>query len=370
MPQYPNIVSTRSKPKVVVSGYYGFNNLGDELILHVLIQQLKQRELDITVLSNDPEHTERQYGVRAIHRMSPVQIIDTLANANLLISGGGGLFQDVTGPLNTVYYGGLIYLAKFFEVPVCFWGQGLGPLNKPLSRFITQQALHCASMITVRDEPSAQLVTELIQKRPRLAVDPVWLLDLPSRKANSNQDPDTPWLIGISLRSWPDLTPDRLQSFAKFLGRLAEQSTRPVQFLLLPFQGAEDHKILTDLSRLLLLLNAGSWRMVAEEQVLETIPECHLLFGMRFHSLVLGILSDVAVYGLIYDPKVRHLVNTLGLQGTDISMLDSLDATQVQEYFNQYPAVDLDHLRKSAYQNFEALDELLAQQNFSELVQS
>src|SRR5207249_2201121 len=34
-------------PRVIISGYYGFDNLGDELILRVLIEELKSHKIHI-----------------------------------------------------------------------------------------------------------------------------------------------------------------------------------------------------------------------------------------------------------------------------------------------------------------------------------
>lgn len=366
----PPLSKGASRPKVVISGYYGFDNLGDELILHVLIEQLKKRNLDIIVLSNNPAKTEQQYRVKAISRTSPIQIIQTMSQSHLFISGGGGLFQDATGPMSTVYYGGLIALARFLELPVCFLGQGLGPLNRSFSKTVTQKALSYCSMITVRDEASANLVEELIGTRPHLVMDPVWLLELPEQKRSFSED--APWKVGISLRPWEALNEGRIDALAHCLAKLSAKSTRPMQFVLLPFQTEQDKPVLTLFEEKLKALGIENCQMANESQLLEVIPQCHMLFGMRFHSIILAILADVAVYGLIYDPKVEQLLEMLGLQGTQINQLESLDndgmVENIQAYFNNYPEVPLSQLRQGAYRNFEVLDALLLQQNFSEFI--
>ena len=40
--------------KVVISGYYGFDNFGDDAILSVLCDKLKALHADITVISSNP----------------------------------------------------------------------------------------------------------------------------------------------------------------------------------------------------------------------------------------------------------------------------------------------------------------------------
>ena len=102
---------------VVISGYYGFGNLGDELILDAMVSTLCSEGLRVTVLSANPPATEarlKAHGeVRAIGRTDIIAILNALRHARMLVSGGGGLFQDASGPLSPVYYGGIIAMARF-----------------------------------------------------------------------------------------------------------------------------------------------------------------------------------------------------------------------------------------------------------------
>lgn len=361
MPELPDQqgeaeISFLTQPRVVISGYYGFDNLGDELILHVFIEQLKQRNAHVTVLSNNPAKTASLYGVEAIHRLNLLQILDALGRSHLFISGGGGLFQDATGPGSSVYYGGLIGLAHFFQIPVCFLGQGVGPLTGGFARNMTRLALGRCDAVTVRDEASAELVAELTGHEPALTGDPVWLLNMPR---HIPADDAATWHIGISLRPWPDLTEDRLKALAQTITRLVAGAKRPVRLMLFPFQPKKDHPVLERFRQYATETGITDIRMVPQEDILHELPHCHLLFGMRLHSLILGILSDVAVYGLIYDPKVRQLLKTLRLQGCEVNDIGQLKEADLAEYFNHYPDVNIDMLRNQAYLSFEILDRVL-----------
>jgi polysaccharide pyruvyl transferase CsaB len=351
-------------PRVVISGYYGFDNLGDELILRVLVDELKAHKVNITVLSQNPKKTAAEYGVEAIKRTSFIDIVDAFTKANLFISGGGGLFQDVTGPLSAVYYGGLIHLARFFEVPVCFWAQGVGPLNRKFSRNMTASALKKCEVITVRDEKSAQLVESLIRHRPEITADPVWLLNARKKKMDLQKKqkyvkPSGPWRVGISLRSWPELTEEGLHSLARCLHAMASKSGRSVEYWLLPFQKAEDQQLLETLAGFLRAAPDAKAILVPPDDVLKRIEECDVLFGMRFHSLILGLLSQVPVYGLIYDPKVATLLEMFGLPGIPVAELKNIDAVEVQTALANYPTVDLKPFKQKSRRNFQILNRLL-----------
>jgi polysaccharide pyruvyl transferase CsaB len=342
-------------------GYYGFDNLGDELILKVLTDELKAREVKVTVLSDNPPKTAQKYGVDAIHRTNLIDIVDVLAQCNLFISGGGGLFQDATGPMSVIYYGGLIRLAHFFEVPVCFWAQGVGPLNRPFSRKFTGKALQKCDCVIVRDEKSATLVEAVAGFRPEITGDPVWLLKLPKAEPSAFEDSQKEtYRVGISLRHWPELTESRLQAFADSLRAfLDNQDAQSKEVLLLPFQENEDLHLLQRLADHLKETPNCKLIMIKPMDVLEQLPQCNVLFGMRFHSLILGLLSGIPVYGIVYDPKVASLLEMFNLQGSPVETLEQLNVEEIQHYLDHYPTVDLNPLKKEAAKNFERLQQLL-----------
>ncbi len=367
-------------PRVLISGYYGFDNLGDELILKVLVDELKERGVKITVLSQNPKKTAAQYGVDAIKRTSFIDIVDALASANLFISGGGGLFQDATGPMSTLYYGGLIHLARFFDVPVVFWAQGVGPLRKSLSRKMTASALRKCEKIAVRDEKSALLVAELTGEKPEITADPVWLLrnaftkSLPSlpptgksKKSSETQNAASScdatsskvWTVGISLRPWHELTAERLSALADCLNALAQQHEDSVCFKLLPFQKKEDTELLENFAKQLKATSRVSVTIVSPEEVLESLAGCDVVLGMRFHSLILGLLFNVPVYGLVYDPKVASLLSMFNLKGTTIAGLKAISPDAVKAAFDDYPKIDLKPFQQQSRKNLTLLERLL-----------
>ncbi|MGE0201204.1 MAG: polysaccharide pyruvyl transferase CsaB [Candidatus Melainabacteria bacterium] len=351
--------------RVMISGYYGFDNLGDDLILHVLIAQLKQRHCEIVVLSNNPQETRQRFGVEAIHRTSLKEIYLAFETTHLFISGGGGLLQDSTGPMSVIYYGGLMGLAKFFGLPVCLWAQGIGPLKSWLSRQLVRQVILHVDRMTVRDQASAALLGELCDRPVEVTADPVWLLDLP--KTVETDPYRQHWTVGLSLRPWPGLNNERLKHLLTILSELARIENRSLQLLLFPFQPKQDVAMFQQLIALLRDFPQITWQKVESRHVINRIGGCDAFIGMRFHSLILAILSDVKVWGLVYDPKVRQMLDALGLEGTDIQAMAGLSATQVGAFWEQYPRVDLEAIRHRAARNVAVLD-LCLQQEVSPLM--
>ena len=92
--------------KIVISGYYGFANAGDEAMLTAIIKSLRSTEtaVELNVISGDPVGTAARHRVASIHRFNPLEIVPALAGCDLLISGGGSLLQDVTSKRSLLYY--------------------------------------------------------------------------------------------------------------------------------------------------------------------------------------------------------------------------------------------------------------------------
>ncbi|MEG1496430.1 MAG: polysaccharide pyruvyl transferase family protein [Clostridiales bacterium] len=163
--------------KVCISGYYGFDNLGDEAILLSMIHLLKKEfaDIEITVLSDKPEKTAATYGVEAYDRWKWWQIHKAIMGSDIFISGGGGLLQDVTGKKSLLYYTHIMKMAKHRKRPVFIFSQGIGPIDSTWGQKHAVKALRKAAKVTVRDNESAKLLHNwgLRKGRIRITADPV-----------------------------------------------------------------------------------------------------------------------------------------------------------------------------------------------------
>lgn len=128
---------------ILISGYYGFDNIGDESILRTLVSSLREHipDCSLTVLSHNPASTREKYGVEAVERMSPMAILRAVKKCDMLISGGGSLLQDVTSSKSLHYYLSIIRCAQFFRKKVFIYSQGIGPIDRPGNRRAAAKAL-------------------------------------------------------------------------------------------------------------------------------------------------------------------------------------------------------------------------------------
>ena len=144
--------------KIVISGYYGFNNAGDEALLTAILASLRAIEpkADITVISGNPGNTIVKHQVKSLYRFAAVRLLRAIGEADLVISGGGSLLQDVTSKRSLAYYLSIIAAAKWKGKKVMLFAQGIGPIRNRFMRLLTRLVVSKADVITVRDEDSAE----------------------------------------------------------------------------------------------------------------------------------------------------------------------------------------------------------------------
>ena len=257
------------------------------------------------------------HGVKSINRWHWYEYIYLLKQAKILISGGGGLFQDRTSFLCVPYYASQIFLAKLLGTKVLVYAQGLGPLNTLVGRKLTEIAMEQAQTITLRDNNSLAMLKSW-QLEGELTSDPVWMLSpspLPESLSelldNLRSIPNNrPKIIGLSLRNHSALKDYHLEFLAQAMAERFSGST----IMLLPFQPEQDLSPLQKANEYLQKLGLkthtiDSALLTKPSQWLALIQNLDLIIGMRLHALLMAIQAGKPVIGIAYDPKVSILLN-------------------------------------------------------------
>ena len=285
--------------KYALSGYYGFNNFGDELILSVICEKLKQKNADITVFSVSPDETAQKYGVNSSPTFDLVKVIKVLWGTDVLISGGGSLFQDTTSIKSLLYYAFVLFTAQLFGKETIIYRQGIGPLKNPVSKFLVRNLFKKADSVSVRDEKSLKLL-ENWGIKAELKDDPVWEIEIP---VTENQD-----VLGVQLRECSGMTDDFLKNLA-----LAVVKNNPKEIKLFSLQKKLDYDICLKFANLLKDISSDLKISIIENDLLNEISSVKTLVAMRFHALVIGIKSGAKCIGINYDPKIKTLAEKYSL---------------------------------------------------------
>ncbi|MDR1944230.1 MAG: polysaccharide pyruvyl transferase family protein [Synergistaceae bacterium] len=150
---------------VLLAGYFGFGNLGDELLLSSALDYLETAGVKkdrVAVLSRDPGETSATFGVEAFGReLFSLPLSRALSASRSLIFPGGGIFQDSSSVRSCFYYWGLARKAISHSCRLAAISQSIGPLSNKLSKKMTRDALSRCRYLSVRDETSIALSREL-----------------------------------------------------------------------------------------------------------------------------------------------------------------------------------------------------------------
>ena len=293
--------------KILISGYYGFDNFGDDAILHVMVSELKKHlnNPKITVISNNPAKVKRIYDVDSIHRFNSKEIINKMKEYDVFISGGGSLLQDVTSCRSFLYYLSLIFLAKYLGKKTIIFAQGIGPISTILARFLTSLVLKKVDLITVRDKESQNYLKKL-GVDSILATDPAWCLEISTEEKLLKVDKIN---IGVQLREWKTLTNKNLNVVANILSEKFNDEKNCIN--LISLQDSHDLEIMKELKNILLKKDLKSevriYSGLSINQSINILGNLDYLIGMRFHACLISANFNVPTLALSYDPKVTSL---------------------------------------------------------------
>jgi polysaccharide pyruvyl transferase CsaB len=296
---------------VLISGYYGFDNLGDEALLDVIVQRLRAKYPggSIDVLSGDPDATAARLNVETTPRMDLGAVRRAIDRADVVLSGGGGLLQNVTSLPSLLYYAGIVRSATRANKRTMIFAQSIGPLDV-FGRAVVRACCGGVAAATVRDERSRRLLSSLLPKvRVELTADPVFLFEpdgAPLDLAAEGLGGPGP-LVVVSVRRWPH-NEATIAALAAAVDRLANEHGAQVAFL--PLGGASDADVSTSVIRRAksapLLLPAMTLGQAAQ-----IIGHATLVIGMRLHALIIAARLGVAFTAVPYDPKVSSLLDDL-----------------------------------------------------------
>ena len=322
---------------ILISGYYGFDNIGDESILRTLITSLREKIPDcrLTVLSHNPASTREKYGVEAVERMSPGAILRAVRQCDMLISGGGSLLQDVTSSKSIHYYLFIIRLAKLLGKKVFIYSQGIGPIDHAFNRRATARALKKADGIVVRDERSAKLLEQigLPQERIVITADPVIRMKRPDRTvgreilARAGIKKDGRLTVGWAIRE-----KNRDSTFVREITECIRwlRENYDAESVLIPFHYEEDREVCSVIAE----RTNGAAKCLSEkylsEDMLSIIGNMDVLVGVRLHSMIYAAIMGVPIIGVSYDPKCTAFLNSVGLDSLSTRETFSAEAFKAE----------------------------------------
>lgn len=306
-------VATRA-PRLLLLGYQGFGNLGDEAILTGIEALLAGRSVQIEGIVCGPRvgsiaafaEARRLPTARLLPGPSALR---ALWRSDALILTGGGLIHDHWATIIPRYLGWIV-LARALGKRVIWLGVGVGPIRRRSQRLLARVARSLTILALVRDRASAAL---LGGPSGRVAVipDPA-LFNSPPPVGRTSGDE-----VAIIVRG---PTPERADEADRLAATLAEThrvlAGRGLRAVSMTMAGASDVAFLR-----LLRARAAELGSTVEVEELGPTPGdaiarlagCRAAISVRLHGLLLSTVAGIPCVAVAYDGKVSAAADELGI---------------------------------------------------------
>ena len=304
--------------KVLISGFYGFHNIGDEAILMTLTRQLRKLDpqVQITVLSHNPAETQAKFQVKAIDRRSFLKVLISVFKTDILLSGGGSLLQDDTSARSIHYYLAILRMGLLFGKKVFLVSNGIGPLIRESNRRRVAHLVNRIAHSTVRDVGSYELLMAIGVKPEKVSVSADLVIGMekePDRigaeilgKLNISDGDRKKIAIAIRQKDF------RTQAHREQLIMLANNLAQTYTVVFVPFYYKNDTKIHADLHAFTDPHVYFITDKYHSKEFMSLMANFDLLIGSRLHSLIFALVAEIPFIGISYDPKIDHFLESIG----------------------------------------------------------
>lgn len=305
------------KYDIVILGYQGYRNSGDEAILKSFLDHLRlhHKNLSTVVLSNNPYETRCLYRVQSMYRFNLFHIPSLLSKTRTFIAGGGTLIQDDTSSRSLMYYLYMLHLAQKKGAHTVLLANGLGPLTKKKNRKAASDVLNRMDAITLRDPNAYEELVSLGVSKPviKIAADPALALSPCDRSAGieilKNEGvPLDKNLVALCLRKWK-----KVKHSEEVLAVLADKIV--TEFNAVPVFISMQHPNDVRFSkRVLYRMKQKGYVLLKRYTVDETLSilgNVTMVIGMRLHSLIYAANLSLPMVGLAYEPKVDYFMKSI-----------------------------------------------------------
>lgn len=325
------IDARRASPDIVMSGYYGFGNLGDESLLDIITESLAEEipGVRIAALTNNTSIERRRTGISCVPRFDPLSLSHALKRSSMLISGGGSLLQDKTSRRSLGYYAGVISYAEKCGTKTAVLANGIGPITYEKNKKKTRSVIDRVDFVSVRDRESKAELERLGVKNTekiRVSADPAILIRPSSEHALDRAIEK----LGLDGKKYFAVSLRPLASQIGKKGALSDDDRRIVDEvgkacadiaarhslvpLIIPMQRVQDERICSTLCDRLESDGVPSVMMIPDSarDLIGILGRSELAIGMRLHIIIFASSASCPVIGLSYDPKVSGMMAELG----------------------------------------------------------
>lgn len=355
--------------RVAVAGWFGSDNLGDELILGCLVDALGARGAEAVAISVDGAGTRRDHGSDAVdhrhpgHSLGLRRVLDGCDGMAV----AGGIIQSETSPWNIPFHTSRLRAAVRVDCPTAAIGMGVGHVRGALGRGLSRSSLRRLRRIVVRDADSARRLGSLGIDGVVVGADPVTALE-----PEAVEPEDTMCVIlrpanrrGLRTAAGKAKRATRQTAAIERVARSIDEAAAATGLTprFVAFQASRDSPLHEEVARRL----TTPAEVVAPtlHDIIAEVGRSRMVVTMRYHGAIAALLHDRPTVLLDDSPKMASLAaegggwaSLLGLDQLEAGHLAAAasDAQRAHSRASEARA----ELKARHRANDEALDELAA----------
>ena len=322
---------------ITILGYYGRQNVGDDLILKSILTSIgEDYKLKRVVVITSEKNKAPIDNISFIYRFDLPKIKKALKNTKLFLMGGGSLFQDTTSQRSIIYYLTIAKMAVKSGAKTMLFANGIGPIHRIFNVVLLKKVLSKFDCLTLRDNVSYEFVKDIDIKCEKIVKsnDSVFLVDqMTDIKVNDDilSKASGKKILGINLRQSNNITEEFITSFAKAINNICKKYDFYV--VLIPMHYAQDKPVLENLKSKINVECFLPDDYNDYKKVLSLIKTCDTLISERLHTLILAIEANKPFLALNYDPKISAFCNQLKTNRI-INPIENFDVKTFEENFD------------------------------------
>jgi len=343
--------------KILFLGTHGQFNLGDELLLETFLSQLGS-EHRYAVNSYDPAFTQNamrpKFSVESFHTTRELpRFLKHLLTCNLLFFGGGSIVKELYASVGRNPYSTLLmilatvtFAKQVARKQVMMSNIGVGPLMTPRGERLARWILTQVDLLSVRDQTSLQTALKLGLSPTDVRLVPDAVFANPPEVFLPDPEPLPPSeKTRLALNLNYDI--ENRAAWEPFLENLAlslEQlnSQRSLEIHALPMQSRfkvnDDLSVLKEFSKRIPNIPFMLHDPQTAQDAAQIISRADMVLAERLHTLVISAILGKPFFGLIYDVKVKELMDYLGVEKHSLNINQPFSADEltrgIQEVLN------------------------------------
>lgn len=152
--------------KLLLCGYYGFGNMGDDALLMQSLKRAKEkypRLLPCVMTAKGKKDKYRLGGIYCVKRTNAFSLAREIKNSDAVVLGGGTLLQNSTSRRSLWYYLCILRYAQAHGKRTELWGNGIDEIKGRYWRRAVARVLAKCEYIGLRDSNSCKYAKLLVR---------------------------------------------------------------------------------------------------------------------------------------------------------------------------------------------------------------